>query len=64
MLRQAVRVGTRDFLRSGDAPHAALAEGIEGELVSWDGELIERAGALTPEGWIARIDTEGTTGNR
>ena len=64
MLRQAIRVGTRDFLRSGDALYAALAEGIEGELVSWDGELIERGGALTPEGWIARIDTERTTGNR
>ena len=64
MLRQAIQVGTRDFLRSGDALYTALAEGIEGEVVSWDGELIERAGALTPEGWIARIDTEGTTGNR
>ena len=64
MLRSAVRVGTRGFLRSGDALYAALAEGVEGEVVSWDRELVERAGALTPEGWIARIDTEGPTGNR
>ncbi len=54
MLRQAIEVGTRDFLRSGDALYAALREGMEGEVVSWDGELIERAGALTPEGWIER----------
>ena len=53
-LRQAIQVGTRDFLRSGDALYAALAEGMAGELVSWDGELIERAGALTPERWIER----------
>lgn len=64
MLRRAVRVGTRMSVRSGDALYAALAEGMEGEVVSWDGELIERAGALTPEGWIAHIDTEGTAGDR
>lgn len=48
MLREAIQVGTRIFLRSGDALYAALAERLECELVSWDGELIERAGALTP----------------
>ena len=63
-LRQAVRVGTRDFLRSGEALYAALAERMGGEVVSRDGALIERGGALTPEGWIARIDTERTAGNR
>ena len=64
MLRRAVRVGTRGFLRSGDALYAALAERVEGEVVSWGRELVERAGALTPEDWIARIDTEGPAGNR
>ena len=54
MLRQAIQIGTRDFLRSGDALYAALAERMKGELVSWDGELIDRAGALTPQGWIGR----------
>ena len=54
-LREAVRVGTRDFLRSGDALYAALAERLEGELVSWDGEVIERAGALTPEQAAGRM---------
>ena len=54
MLRKAVRVGTRRFLRSGDALYAALAEELECEVVAWDGELVQRAGALTPEVWIAR----------
>ena len=48
-LREAIRVGTGVFLRSGDALYAALAERLGGRLVSWDGELIDRAGALTPE---------------
>ena len=52
MLRDAVRVGTRDFLRSGDALYAALAERLEADLVSWDEELIERAGALTPRRFL------------
>ena len=52
MLRKAIAVGTREFLRSGDALYAALAEGLECRVVTWDGELIERAGALTPHEWI------------
>lgn len=52
MLRKAVAVGTRKFLRSGDALYAALAEGLEGEVVAWDGEMVERAGASTPREWI------------
>ncbi len=54
MLRRAVQAGTRDFLRAGDALYAALAEGMEGEVVSWDCELVESAGAFTPEGWMGR----------
>ena len=54
MLRQAVQVGTRGFLRSGDALYAALADRLGGEIVSWDGELIKRAGAFTPTDWIER----------
>ena len=53
-LRPALQVGTRDFLRSGDALYAALAKWLDAEVVSWDGELIDRAGALTPTGWIER----------
>ena len=46
------RLGTGRYLRSGDALYAALAEGLEGEVVTWDMELVERAGALTPREWI------------
>ena len=53
-LRRAVAVGTRRLLRSGDAIYAALAEELECEVVAWGGELVERAGALTPAEWIAR----------
>lgn len=52
--RKAVAVGTRRFLRSGDALYAALAEELECEVVAWDGELVERAAAVTPQEWIAR----------
>ncbi len=54
VLRQAIQLGTRSFLRAGDALYAAVAQGVEGQLVSWDQELIERAGAVTPDGWISR----------
>lgn len=54
MVRRAVAVGTRRFLRSGDALYAAVAEAVGGEIVSWDEELVNRAGAVTPEAWVAR----------
>ena len=54
MLRHALEVGTRGFLRSGDALYAALAHWLDADVVSWDRELIRRAGALTPTDWIER----------
>lgn len=51
-LREAIRLGAGRYLRSGDALYAALAEGLEGEVVTWDRELVERGGALTPRDWI------------
>lgn len=54
MLRRAIQLGTRGFLRAGDALYAAIAQGVEGQLVAWDRELIERAGAVTPDSWISR----------
>ena len=53
-LQKAVAVGTRSLLRSGDALYAALAEELECEVVAWDGELVDRAGAITPGEGIAR----------
>ena len=54
VLRRAIDLGTRNQLRAGDALYAAVAQAAEGQLVAWDRELIERAGALTPDGWISR----------
>lgn len=54
MVRRSAAVGTRRFLRSGDALYAAVAEAVGGEIVSWDEELVKRAGAVTPEAWVAR----------
>ncbi|MCG8469356.1 MAG: PIN domain-containing protein [Gemmatimonadetes bacterium] len=51
LLRRAVEVGTRKLLRAGDAVYAAVAELTGGEVVSWDRELIQRAGAVTPREW-------------
>jgi predicted nucleic acid-binding protein len=51
LLRRAVEVGTRRLLRAGDALYVAAAELTGGEVVSWDEELIQRAGAVTPREW-------------
>ena len=51
LLRRAIDVGTRKLLRAGDAVYAAVAELTGGEVVTWDGELIQRMGAVTPEEW-------------
>ncbi len=54
MLRSAIQTGTRRFLRSADALYAALADGKSNHLITWDRELIERAGGFTPRGWLGR----------
>lgn len=55
-LRRAIEIGTRNYLRAGDALYVAAARAAEGQLVSWDRELVERAGALTPEEWLEAND--------
>jgi len=52
LLSESVRMGALNRLRAADALYAAAA-GLEtgGVLVSWDNELIERAGAVTPADW-------------
>ncbi len=52
-LSTAARLGADLFLRSGDALYAAAAERTRAPLVSWDDELIRRAGAVTPATWLA-----------
>ncbi len=51
-LSAAARLGADLRLRSGDALYAAAAELTRAPLVSWDDELIRRAGAVTPATWL------------
>lgn len=67
LLRRAVEVGTRQLLRAGDAVYAAVAELTGGQVVSWDQELIQRVGAVTPREWTdenapEKEDEEGMPG--
>ena len=59
LLRRAVEVGTRRLLRAGDAVYVAVSELTQGEVVSWDEELIQRAGAVTPRAWMERNAPQG-----
>ena len=52
LLGEALRLGTTQFLRGADALYAATAQVTGSTLVSWDTELIQRAGALSPSGWL------------
>lgn len=55
LLEEAMRLGTRRRLRAADALYAATAAlKTKGVLVSWDQELIDRAGAVTPTAWLAK----------
>jgi len=52
LMRQALRLGTRQLLRGADALYAATAHLTSAQLISWDNELVRRAGALTPTAWL------------
>ena len=49
---RAVELGTELLLRAADALYVAAAREADGHLISWDPELIQRAGAATPEEWL------------
>ena len=51
-LSHALTIGTRAFLRGTDTLYAATAAIHAAQLVSWDDELIRRAGAVTPAQWL------------
>lgn len=53
LLEGAVQLGAGLGLRSGDALYVAVAKHHSMPLVSWDRDLVERAGAVTPEQWLA-----------
>ena len=52
LLSAAVQVGPNAALRGADAIYAATAHLTGTQLISWDNELVRRAGALTPTGWL------------
>jgi predicted nucleic acid-binding protein len=53
MVTVATQLGAQRFLRGADALYAATAQITGTILVSWDNELIQRAGAVTPTDWLA-----------
>ena len=53
LMREAFRIGTRQYLRGADALYAATASLTSEVLVTWDKELVERAGAMTPTAWLS-----------
>jgi predicted nucleic acid-binding protein len=53
LLGHAVECGTALGLRGADALYAATAALHGTQLVAWDAELVDRAGALTPPAWLA-----------
>jgi predicted nucleic acid-binding protein len=52
LLQEAWRTGTGQRLRGADALCAATAQLTGAQLISWDNELVQRAGALTPTAWL------------
>jgi predicted nucleic acid-binding protein len=56
LLRRAIAVGTARLVRAGDAVYAAVSDVTDGEIVSWDAELIQRSGAVTPLEWLQRSE--------
>ncbi|MGH7658556.1 MAG: type II toxin-antitoxin system VapC family toxin [Gemmatimonadales bacterium] len=52
-LDAAHEIGIRHLLRGADALYAATARILDAPLVTWDDELVQRTGALTPDAWIA-----------
>lgn len=53
LLARALLSGTQGLLRGADALYVATAELHQTPLISWDTELIRRAGAITPRDWLA-----------
>lgn len=52
LLGKALAVGSSKFLRGADALYSATAEIVGCDLVSWDNEHIQRAGAVSPDHWV------------
>lgn len=53
LLAKAGELGAHYMVRGADALYVATAALTGTQLVSWDAELIRRAGAITPTDWLA-----------
>lgn len=53
LLAQAQLAGAQAYLRATDALYVATATIHSAALISWDQELIRRAGAIAPTDWLA-----------
>ena len=62
LLDLALALGVERQLRGMDALYAATAALMEAPLISWDAELIQRAGAISPADWMA--ENAGDAGHR
>jgi predicted nucleic acid-binding protein len=51
-VHRAQLIGTEQYLRGADAVYAAEAASTNTTLISWDDELIKRAGAVSPTTWL------------
>jgi predicted nucleic acid-binding protein len=52
--QEVLECGTRLLLRCADAFYAATASISQSKLITWDAELIERAGGVTPTDFLSR----------
>lgn len=53
LLETARQAGIQQLLRGSDALYVAVSRLQRTPLISWDDELATRAGALTPDSWLA-----------
>lgn len=51
LIATAMQEGVRRRLRGADAIYVATARMVEGQLVAWDTELLDRGGAIQPTSW-------------
>jgi predicted nucleic acid-binding protein len=59
LLATATQLGIQQLLRGADALYAATAAMLNAPLISWDTELVHRAGAITPADWLAAHPADG-----
>jgi predicted nucleic acid-binding protein len=53
LLALAREIGVQQMLRGADAVYAATARIAATPLITWDDELVQCAGGLTPDSWLA-----------